>query len=45
MNKNKNEEKLIDDIKKYRDNMRDEQKQNKENIKYSIEKNIKQQKS
>ena len=27
MNKNKNEEKLIDDIKKYRDNMRDEQKQ------------------
>ena len=28
MNKNKNEEKLIDDIKKkYRDNMSDEQKQ------------------
>ena len=27
MNKNKNEEKLIDDIKKNRDNMTDEQKQ------------------
>ena len=27
MNKNKNEEKLIHDIKKYRDNMSDEQKQ------------------
>ena len=34
MNKNKNEEKLIDDIKKiYRNNMSDEQKQNKEIIK------------
>ena len=34
MNKNKNEEKLIDDIKKiYSDNMTDEQKKNKEIIK------------
>ena len=36
MNKNKNEEKLIDDIKKkYRDNMSDEQKQKQKD--YQIE--------
>ena len=35
MNKNKNEEKLIDDIKKkYRDNMSDEQKQKDYQIEY-----------
>ena len=35
MNKNKNEEKLIDDIKKYGDNMSDEQKQKQKD--YQIE--------
>ena len=46
MNKNKNEEKLIDDIKKkYRDNMSDEQKQKQGDYQQIIEKNIMQQKN
>ena len=46
MNKNKNEEKLIGDIKKiYRDNMSDERKQKQRDYQIDYRKNIMQQKS